>query len=170
MTYSKEPLEPKVAVRYVLGFAFDNGQNHVLLIHKNRPAWQARKLNGIGGKVEEGETPDQAMVREFQEETGIDTKEAGWRYVGRRYRKALRDDQPGSFELHIYSSWLPLEELKLASKRSQTDERVACVTLDLEIIRQYGVPGLAWTVDAALCSLNEEFRIDVEDPALPDEK
>src|SRR5688572_3151742 len=46
-------------------------QSEVLLIHKNRPAWQAGKLNLPGGKVEEGETPEQAVIREFMEETGI---------------------------------------------------------------------------------------------------
>lgn len=56
--------------RFVLGFCFDIGYHNVLLIEKNRPPWQAGKLNGIGGKIEEGESPSGAMVREFQEETG----------------------------------------------------------------------------------------------------
>jgi len=64
-----------------------------LLIKKTHPEWQAGKLNGIGGKIEnteilEGgdgnkyglpETPHQAMVREFYEETGIQTPEKRWR-------------------------------------------------------------------------------------------
>src|SRR5690606_37644269 len=44
----------------------------VLLIRKNRPTWQAGKLNGIGGKIERGETPAEAMRREFREEAGLD--------------------------------------------------------------------------------------------------
>jgi hypothetical protein len=56
--------------RYVLGFCFDDDCEKVLLIEKRRPAWQAGRLNGIGGKIEAGETPAQAMVREFAEETG----------------------------------------------------------------------------------------------------
>jgi 8-oxo-dGTP diphosphatase len=44
----------------------------VALIEKTKPEWQAGKLNGVGGKIEPGETSHQAMVREFKEETGVD--------------------------------------------------------------------------------------------------
>lgn len=54
---------------YVVGFAFSGKK--LLLIEKNRPAFQAGKLNGIGGKIEGDETPEKAMAREFKEETGI---------------------------------------------------------------------------------------------------
>ncbi len=64
---------------YVVGFAFNQAMTAVALIKKNRPAWQAGKCNGIGGKVEQGETPIQAMVREFREETGVFTSEEEWR-------------------------------------------------------------------------------------------
>ena len=59
-------------VEYVLGFYFTSGEYGplVLLIRKTKPDWQAGKLNGIGGHVEIGETPAQAMTREFTEETG----------------------------------------------------------------------------------------------------
>lgn len=60
--------------RYVVGFLFWGGDqmfgDQVALIRKNRPEWQAGKLNGIGGKIEPGEKPLEAMVREFREETG----------------------------------------------------------------------------------------------------
>jgi 8-oxo-dGTP pyrophosphatase MutT (NUDIX family) len=42
------------------------------LVRKNKPAWQAGRLNGIGGGVEPGELPLQAMCREWKEETGDD--------------------------------------------------------------------------------------------------
>jgi 8-oxo-dGTP diphosphatase len=53
----------------VIGFLFD-GQGNVLMIEKNHPEWQKGRLNGIGGKIERGETPLQAMIREFREEAG----------------------------------------------------------------------------------------------------
>ena len=56
---------------YVLGFVFNYSKNQVLLIEKQRPAWQMGRWNGIGGEIEEGETPYQAMVRESVEETGF---------------------------------------------------------------------------------------------------
>jgi 8-oxo-dGTP diphosphatase len=56
---------------YVVGFAFNRERNHVLLVKKEQPEWQKGRLNGVGGKVEKGETPAQAMSREFLEEAGI---------------------------------------------------------------------------------------------------
>lgn len=57
---------------YVAGFAFDPSGDRVVLIEKSRPTWQAGLLNGVGGHVERGETPTQAMRREFREEAGLD--------------------------------------------------------------------------------------------------
>jgi len=57
---------------YVLGFAFDCRCQQVLLIQKIKPEWQAGSLNGVGGKIEKGETPLEAMSRECWEESGIE--------------------------------------------------------------------------------------------------
>ncbi len=58
---------------YVCGFLFSPDRARVLLIRKSRPAWQAGKLNGIGGKVEPTDAnPLAAMRREFREEAGLD--------------------------------------------------------------------------------------------------
>ena len=66
---------------WVLAFAYVG--TRVLLIRKKRPWWQAGLLNGVGGKIEEGETPLQAMRREFQEETGVDVPDQHWFEFGR---------------------------------------------------------------------------------------
>ena len=58
--------------RYCCGFAFSKGDDLVLLIQKNRPDWQRGRFNGIGGKIEFGETPLDAMIRETKEETGLE--------------------------------------------------------------------------------------------------
>ncbi len=65
--------------RYVLGFLFRDNCFSVALIRKEKPPWQAGLLNGIGGKIEAGETELEAMVREFREESGVDTSGSGWR-------------------------------------------------------------------------------------------
>ncbi len=57
-------------MRYVAGFLFSPDQKKVVLIKKARPAWQKGRYNAVGGKIELGETPLQAMQREFLEETG----------------------------------------------------------------------------------------------------
>ena len=59
-------------IKAVLGFYFSHDRQRVLLIEKNRPAWQKGKLNGIGGKIKfTNEPPGIAMIREFREEAGI---------------------------------------------------------------------------------------------------
>jgi 8-oxo-dGTP diphosphatase len=68
---------------YVVGFVFCGDE--VLLIRKARPTWQAGRLNGVGGHIEAGETPEQAMVREFEEETG-------WRIEGWEHFVTLTGD------------------------------------------------------------------------------
>jgi len=53
--------------QYVAGFLFDETLENVVLIRKNRPKWQAGKLNGVGGHVEARETSIETMHREFKE-------------------------------------------------------------------------------------------------------
>ena len=56
---------------FVCGFCFDEERECVVLIEKSQPAWQAGRLNGVGGKVEPGESVADAMTREFEEEAGV---------------------------------------------------------------------------------------------------
>lgn len=56
---------------YSCGFLVDQSRESVLLIRKNKPEKQKGRLNGVGGKVEDGETFRMAMEREFQEEAGM---------------------------------------------------------------------------------------------------
>jgi NTP pyrophosphohydrolases including oxidative damage repair enzymes len=76
-----QDLPAKKVQRYCLGFAFHPVKG-VVLIRKNRPEWQAGKLNGVGGKIEAGESPEQAMAREFEEETGYHTVSSDWMFRG----------------------------------------------------------------------------------------
>lgn len=66
------------AQKYVCGFMFDATGRRVLLIRKTKKDWQYNLYNGLGGKIEPNETPQQAMVREFGEEAGIITHAEDW--------------------------------------------------------------------------------------------
>lgn len=73
---------------YVVGLVFealakDGVPDHdgVLLIEKNHPEWQHGRLNGIGGRLLDGESPLDAMVREFEEEAGVRTSPDDWQLV-----------------------------------------------------------------------------------------
>ena len=65
-------------ITYVCGFYFNEDATEVALIRKNRPEWQAGKLNGIGGKVIKGEAIWYSMMREFREEAGVYTDHTKW--------------------------------------------------------------------------------------------
>jgi 8-oxo-dGTP pyrophosphatase MutT (NUDIX family) len=97
----------EVATRYVLGFAFTPSRKGVILIKKRRPNWQAGKLNGPGGKIEAGETPEQAMIREFKEETGIDTELGQWSDFCAHVRPS-GDER--SYSLDLFSTVLTLQQ------------------------------------------------------------
>jgi 8-oxo-dGTP diphosphatase len=64
--------------RYVLALPFNLRGSHLLLQRKIRPDWQEGLLNGIGGHVEDGETPPEALIREVQEEVGALTSAGTW--------------------------------------------------------------------------------------------
>lgn len=57
---------------------FNYSVDHVALIRKEKPVWQKGRLNGIGGKIENGESSEDAMIREFAEETGYATTLRQW--------------------------------------------------------------------------------------------
>lgn len=59
-------------MKYVAGFLFDRNGHLVMLQRKARPEWQKGRLNGIGGKIELGESPLMAMAREAKEEAGVE--------------------------------------------------------------------------------------------------
>ncbi|MBI4121864.1 MAG: NUDIX domain-containing protein [Parcubacteria group bacterium] len=65
--YNKD-MEP-IPLPYTICFCFSGEE--VLLLHRkfapNKGLW-----NGLGGKIEKGEVPRAAIIREFKEESGID--------------------------------------------------------------------------------------------------
>lgn len=68
---NKETFVKKIS--YVLNVVLDLNTGFVVgLTKKKGPAFLLNKVTFPGGKVEDGETPEQAAHREMQEETGID--------------------------------------------------------------------------------------------------
>lgn len=103
---------------YVMGLAFTPDPlpyTRVLLIEKLKPAWQAGRLNGVGGKIDHYvpatrdyqetnvvlETPIEAMVREFREETGVESEEADWHLF------AIMHDGNHNHQVYCYESREP---------------------------------------------------------------
>lgn len=69
-------------LKYTLDFIFDKNWEKVLLVHKQRPEWQKGKINGVGGKYEEGENSVACIRRETNEKTGLDIEERTWISMG----------------------------------------------------------------------------------------
>ena len=129
-------------VEYVLGFAFSTDKSRVMLIKKTHPAWQAGKLNGIGGHVEDGEKFHQAMRREFEEETGV--RCASWDYC-----LQLRD--PGDhYIMRVYMTVLSDDKYEACS--SMTEEKLVD-TFIANIVPSQCVYNLRWIVPMLLDSV-----------------
>ena len=77
--------------KYVLGII--TGNEHVLLIKKLKPEWQANRYNFLGGKIEQMESGDEAIVREIKEESDLDID--NFQYEGYLFR-------PDDFIMHVY--------------------------------------------------------------------
>lgn len=66
----QEIVEPVAPMLFTLGIIFSPNLEHVYLIRRDNPDSQKGKLNGVGGKVEPGESLDACMAREAVEESG----------------------------------------------------------------------------------------------------
>jgi 8-oxo-dGTP diphosphatase len=118
---------------YVVGFLFKNKGKEVALVSKNRPEWQKGKLNGIGGKIEPGESHLHAMRREFLEEAGVNVKD--WREYA--------DLQLPYGNVYFFMAH-GTHKLK-----SMTDEKIAWYKVS-EFKKLPIIPNLNWLVPLAL--------------------
>lgn len=110
--------------RYVVGFLFDDNMTQVCMIKKSRPVWQNGLLNGIGGKIDERETPLEAMIREFREETGVDTTARTWS--------------------HVCTLRFPYAEIEVYAGKNSEYFEVADTNTDEEIVKQSMSEVLFW--------------------------
>jgi 8-oxo-dGTP diphosphatase len=95
-----------------------------------------------GGKLEEGETPEAALMRELQEELGISTQSACL--------------APVAFVSHAYESFHLLMPLYVCRKWQGTPqplEHVALKWVRPQALRDYPMPPADGPLIAALCDL-----------------
>lgn len=127
-----------LAKLYSLGLMFSLDGSRVALIRKKNPAWQAGKLNGIGGKAEPSESSIEAMTREFQEEAGVLTRPESWSFFA-------RIGAP-EFEVHAFCCFTD----DINSCQSMTAEDIVIVSPTADSIARDGLPGLSALLHAAL--------------------
>lgn len=121
---------------YVVGFYIGKGgsvtDGEVVLIEKKRPVWLAGLLNGVGGKIEEGEEPIEAMVREFREETGVEVDGEQWKH--------FCEMKGEHFIMHCYYAFGYIGEC-----HSVTDEEIRFVQIsDIKIGNPAFVENMPW--------------------------
>ncbi|WP_329282637.1 (deoxy)nucleoside triphosphate pyrophosphohydrolase [Streptomyces sp. NBC_00691] len=110
------PHEPAVVV--VAGALYDRGR--LLAARRSAPVELAGRWELPGGKLEPGESPEEALVRELREELGVEV-EPGERipgewplkpgYVLRVWTARLLSGEPRPLEDHDALRWLARSEL-----------------------------------------------------------
>jgi len=123
--------------RYVLGFIFNDKYDKVLLIHKNRPEWQAGQLNGVGGHVEENETTESAMAREAKEECNLDIPSTEW--VPVCTLESINDE----WIVYVFRSIDVLENFK-----NNTDEK--CEIVNINKLPKECIHNIPWLIPLCL--------------------
>lgn len=123
--------------RYVAGFLFNKSGTEVALVIKNKPEWQTGKANGIGGKIEPDDvTVYHAMVREFYEETGVQTAEQNWDH----YVTLNGEGYECNFLRAFGDPW-----------ECQTMEEEEIIIINVEALDMYDhIPNLRWLIPLAL--------------------
>lgn len=124
----------------VLGFAFWGGR--VLLMKKARPDWQAGRINGVGGKCKPGEHHDSAMVREFNEETGLHVPTASW------HNYAVLDEF--DHVVYVYATDLTAQQFRAARNEDKTEPLVNASVFGLADWAGAIIPNLMYLIPLAL--------------------
>src|SRR5947207_2773047 len=98
------PMKKEYVVIHVAPlFKNESNEERVLLIMKDKPEWQKGFFNLVGGKVEDGETPEQAALRELKEETGYSPHH-------HYYNHATRMGVIDAFDGLIHCFFIPVDD------------------------------------------------------------
>lgn len=145
---------------YVAGFLFNKEGTEVALIQKTKPEWQAGKLNAVGGKIETTEvnnivahveSPIDAMVREFEEETGVYIPPTEWKYKVRLF-------QEGVFEVFFFTCFSEV----ISEVTTTTEEEVEVWNVDMALAGAMLIDNLKWLIPLCL-DKNVTGPVEVEE-------
>ena len=135
---------------YVLALLFTPDRRGVVLVHKTRPAWQAGRVNALGGKLNPGERATDAARREVREEAGVDV---------RRWEEFLVWDDP-QYRMHACRAFDAM------AARAYTAEDQTVFLADAVALPANVIDNLRWLVPLALDrDVAVPVRVQSADPA-----
>jgi 8-oxo-dGTP diphosphatase len=85
----------------VLLYAFSGTE--ILMLNARSKDGMPGKWNGLGGKLDPGETPLQAAVREFEEEASCKTSESQWKWAGNLYFPNFKPHKSEDWWVTVYT-------------------------------------------------------------------
>jgi 8-oxo-dGTP diphosphatase len=119
---------------FVLALLYSTDHRQVVLMRRTRPAWQAGRVNALGGRVMAGESAATAARREVREECGVDVAE--WREV------LVWED--AEYVMHVVRAVSD----KARDARTQEDQEVFLA--DVNALPANVIDNLRWLVPLAL--------------------
>jgi len=140
-------LEENKYQRFVSVLLFDGHGEEVALLRKQRPDFLKGKLMPIGGKIEENETPTQAILRELREEANLNLEEKD--LVNFAF---LRGD---SFDISFYYNFSD----SIFRIESLTDEKIDRFYVTFLETLDVG-PDVSWLIPMALSIKNKKESVD----------
>ncbi len=112
-------------------------------MRKTKPAWQAGRLNGVGGKIEPGEDAVTCIAREVEEETSLQIAKDAFRLVGRFHGQ--------EWTMDVFSHAYQGNEQDAASREAEPVDWFSAETLPATVI-----PNLHWMIPFALEQLSSD--------------
>ncbi|MEO6210867.1 MAG: NUDIX domain-containing protein [Gemmatimonadaceae bacterium] len=118
----------------MLALLFTDDGSRVVLMRRTRPAWQAGRVNALGGSIMEGESAVSAARREVREECGVDVAE--WSEL------LVWDD--AEYRMHVLSA----VSARAAEARTLEDQEIFLA--DVRVLPENVIDNLRWLVPLAL--------------------
>jgi 8-oxo-dGTP diphosphatase len=133
---------------FVLALLYTADRTQVVLMRRTRPAWQAGRVNALGGRLKDGELAKDAARREVREESGVDV--AQWIEV------LVWED--AEYRMHVMRA---VSELARGA-RTMEDQEVFLA--DIDALPANVIDNLRWLVPLAL-DADVNFPIEVRSAA-----
>lgn len=138
---------------YSCGLLFNASKTRVVVIRKEHgPEHLLGKWNGVGGKIEDGESPEEAMSREFQEETSVVVVPTSWTNFLDLHESAKHAAWV------VYFFYAVVDEVVFTSVHTTTDEQVSYTIVEDVVSATHLVPNLRWIIPMALSHLESGVK------------